>query len=85
MIDVPVLVKDALRNGNLKKNYKFKYIKDVERDYYELIGSVSYSESFTIPETGKYMIGESSLYNDFTLYYTYNGYSDYYPVDGYDE
>lgn len=84
MLDIPVRVKDALRDGRLLKNYKIKYIKDVPVPEYSQIGVVN-SSGFTIPETAEYMVGNGGLYNEFWLTYTIDGHTDTYFIDGEEE
>jgi len=51
MIDVPVLVKEALREGNTRKNYRFDVYKSVETDAYSDLGTISETEvAFVINE-----------------------------------
>ena len=51
MIDVPVEVKDALREGTYKKNYRFVVYKDVATiDYNDLATLSSQNPSYTLTE-----------------------------------
>lgn len=85
MLDIPVRVKDALRDGRLLKNYKFKYTKEVETEYYEQIATVT-SSGFTITETGEYRIGsDEGLFNEFWLTITTDGETMSYEVYGYED
>ena len=71
MIDVPILVKDALREGSYTKNYRFKVLEEPEQPagYYE-IARLAEAEKFTMPvSTGYKIVGEApSSYTGITTW-----------------
>ena len=71
MIDVPILVKDALREGSYTKNYRFKVLEEPEKPagYYE-IARLAEAEKFTMPvSTGYKIVGEApSSYTGITTW-----------------
>lgn len=64
MINVPERVKDALRDGRMRKNYRFvvKSWRDVAYYIYEhsFIRSETYSDIYTITKTGNYQAAGSA-------------------------
>ena len=71
MIDVPILVKDALREGSYTKNYRFKVLEEPEQPagYYE-IARLAEAEKYTMPvSTGYKIVGEApSSYTGITTW-----------------
>lgn len=61
MIDVPVEVKDALRDGRLKKNYRIVVLQQYT-DIYEIYSS---HETFTAPITATYLLYNNTTPNSF--------------------
>lgn len=67
MINVPVEVKDALREGNYKKNYLIQMYKQGYDKNIIDVGSVNvYQNSFTVPEDGDYILYSLLYYYAFT-------------------
>ena len=52
MIDVPIAVRDALKDGGYKKNYRF-VVGDVVKTYvYEDVATIAPNTLYTITEAG---------------------------------
>ena len=73
MIDVPVEVKDALREGTYRKNYRMQLFDNVDVDYFDAWITLYDEDTFTITESGKYRFYNGSYYGSFTVTYTENG------------
>jgi hypothetical protein len=67
MIDVPVQVKDVLREGNTLKNYRFEVLKEAEkRDTITVLETLTAENtSYVIPSNGNYILYNEEDYHAF--------------------
>lgn len=66
MIDVPIAVRDALKDGGYKKNYRFVVGHEVEEYYYEDVTILEIDEPYTITEAGAFRFYNPVSSNGFT-------------------
>ena len=65
MIDVPVRVKDALREGNMRKNYRFVY--SMQGDGYSLINQIAYNNTLSLADPGTYKVSINDIDSTFSI------------------
>lgn len=69
MIDVPILVKDALRDGSHRKNYRFKVLQTTDVNLYDSRYTfISGSTTYTVDQTGDYYLYSAASSKAFVSY-----------------
>lgn len=69
MIDVPILVKDALRDGSHRKNYRFKVLQTTDVNLYDSRYTfISGSTTYTVDQTGDYYLYSADSSKAFVSY-----------------
>ena len=65
MLNIPEEVKIALREGNLRKNYRFVYY--TEGTGYSIIDRIAYNSTKTLESAGKYRVSIDTLDDSFSI------------------
>lgn len=73
MIDVPIAVCDALKDGGYKKNYRFVVGDVIEEPVYETVTELSEGDQYQITEDGDYRLFNGFHDTGFTYEYSPNG------------
>lgn len=71
MIDVPIAVRDALKDGGYKKNYRFVIGNVIEEDVYSTETTLTNDTTYTLTRNGYYIFHNDNHSTGFT--YTLNG------------
>ena len=71
MIDVPIAVRDALKDGGYKKNYRFVIGNVIEEDVYSTETTLTNDTTYTLTRNGDYILHNDNHATGFT--YILNG------------
>jgi len=71
MIDVPIAVRDALKDGGYKKNYRFMIGNVIEEDVYSTETTLTNDTTYTLTRNGDYILHNDNHATGFT--YILNG------------